>query len=220
MCFNTRPQPCGDLVTVLPPDPTETMTDLFELVQQYPVLLAFGIFFARVCDVSLGTLRTIIVFRGHRLLAASIGFVEATIFILAVSQVIKNLDAWYLAIAYAGGFACGNYLGMVVESKLAMGKELLRVVSYRADIELADLLRRHGAPVIEMDGRRRNREPVTVLLVILPRKRVPEILAVVKAADPDAMFTITDVKQSVEDDLELTTVPISRSGWRVRGKQK
>ena len=99
-----------------------------------PWLLAIAIFTARVTDVSLGTVRTIMVFRSRRLLASAIGFVESVIWVLAISQIVGNLDHWYLIAAYAAGFATGNYVGIWVEAKLAIGHELVRVVSYRSEL--------------------------------------------------------------------------------------
>jgi uncharacterized protein YebE (UPF0316 family) len=90
-----------------------------------PWLLALAIFSARIVDVSLGTLRTIVVFRGYPIVAAVLGFFEILVWLVAAGQVFQNLGAWYLAIAYAGGFAAGNIVGMWFESKLAMGSELV-----------------------------------------------------------------------------------------------
>ena len=125
------------------------MTFLTEL---HPVLLAMAIFFARIMDVSLGTVRTIVVFRGHRLLAAVIGFFEIIIWVVAAGQVLQNLDAWYLVVAYAGGFGAGNYIGIWMESKLAIGREMVSAISFRADGGLARLLRERGFRAIDVDA--------------------------------------------------------------------
>ncbi|MCA9319888.1 MAG: DUF2179 domain-containing protein, partial [Planctomycetes bacterium] len=90
-----------------------------DFLHEYPALLALVIFLARIGDVSIGTLRTILVFRGRSIPAAVLGFFEVLIWITAAGQVIRNLDAWYLTIAYAGGFAMGNIVGIWLESKLA-----------------------------------------------------------------------------------------------------
>ena len=79
-----------------------------EILVAYPYLLAPWIFLTRVADVSLGTFRTIVIFRGHKFIASFIGFFEITIWLVAAAQVLTNLDKWYLALAYAGGFAVGN----------------------------------------------------------------------------------------------------------------
>lgn len=193
---------------------------MISMTEWYPWLFALAIFFARVVDVTLGTIRTLMVFRGRRMLAATIGFAESIIWIFAIGSVVTQLDQWYYAVCYAAGFAAGNYLGIALEARLAIGKEMLRVVSYRTDVALGDIIRSAQVRVIELDGRRREGEPVQVLLIILPRRRVPEIVELVKTNDPEALFTISDVKESSHDDVLVPQIPVAPSGWRLRGLRK
>jgi uncharacterized protein YebE (UPF0316 family) len=164
-----------------------------------PFLLVPAIVVARICDVSIGTLRTIVVFRGYRLLAAALGFVEVTIWLIAAGQVIRNLDAWYLVVAYAGGFAAGNVAGIWLESKLAIGSELVRAVSANPAIGLASELRRAGYETIELPGHGAGGAPIEVLLVVERRKRIPALLRLIRSVDPEAYWTITDVKRRPEE---------------------
>jgi len=69
------------------------------------------IFLARVCDVSLATIRTLMVVRGQKLYAASIGFVEVIIYILALGKIFSDLNNPFNLFFYALGFATGNYVG-------------------------------------------------------------------------------------------------------------
>ena len=166
-----------------------------DLLNDHPVLLAGAIFLARVTDVSLGTFRTILIFRAYRFLAAAIGFVEIIIWIAAAGLVLTNLGEWYLVVAYGGGFAVGTFVGVSIESKLAMGQELLRVISVNREIQLADQLRASGYDVIEIPGTGKGATPVEVLLVVESRRRMPALLERVSEVDPDAVWTITDVRR-------------------------
>lgn len=159
-------------------------------------LLVLAIFVARILDVSLGTVRTILVFRGRKYTAAVIGFVEILIWLVAAREVIHNLDTWYLAVAYAAGFAAGNVVGVHLESKLAIGEELVRAVSRDRSVDLAGELRRRGHAVVELEGRS-DETPVEVLLVVEKRRKIPALLRSIDATDPSAIYTITDVKPSV-----------------------
>ena len=189
------------------------------LVHDYPVLLALGIFLARIADVSMGTVRILVGFRGYRLLAAAIGFCEAAIWVVAASKVIQHLDAWYLVVAYAGGFASGNYLGLTLERRLAVGRELARIISYRPDSALAQELTRRGWPVVELHGTRRNHEPVEVMYVVAARRRMPELLALVRQFDPEALYTITDVKSCHGEEPGSAAIEVEQA-LALRSKRK
>lgn len=193
---------------------------MLELLQEHSWLLAFAIFAARVVDVTMGTVRTLMVFRGHRVVAAMIGFVESMIWIIAIGNVVAHLDQWHLILAYAGGFAAGNYCGIVVESRLAMGKEMLRVISWHPDSALAGRIREQGVRVIEMDGRRADDQPVQILLVVARRKQIPDLVTLIQGSDPNAVFTISDVKRSVDTEADLAGLSTTRGGWRSLGKRK
>lgn len=168
-----------------------------------PWLLVPAVFAARVADVSLGTVRVIIGFRGYRWLAALIGFVEALIWVLAVRQVLLQLDSQpWLVVAYAAGFAAGNYLGISLERRLGVGRELVRAISYREHASLAGALREHGYRVVELEGRGTGGRRVQVVYVVERRRRVPELLARIAAFDAEAVYTVADVKTHVGEDAE------------------
>lgn len=170
------------------------MDVIFEYIGQFPIFLALAIFCARVLDVSIGTVRTIMVFRGHRLFAAALGFIEILIWVIAVGKVMQNLDVWYFMIAYAGGFATGNVVGMYIESKLAIGSELVRAVSANREIELADALRERGYSVTELAGISEAARSVEVLLIDEKRRNVPRLVETIIQLDPDAIWTVSDIK--------------------------
>lgn len=191
-----------------------------EFLAAYPWLLVPVIFLARVLDVSLGTFRSIVVFRGFPAVAALIGFVEVLIWVTAASQVLKQVNAWPLTIAYAGGFACGNYLGVWLEAKVAMGRELIRIISHSPPGTIAAELAESGQRVVSLACSAAGR-PAEVLLVTADRRQTPRLLAAVQAADPDAEYTITDIKSLRRPDSALPNRwPLIFSGWRVRGKRK
>ncbi len=162
------------------------------------MVLVVAIFLARVADVSLGTLRTIVVFKGHRLLAAALGFVEIMIWLHAAGQVIRNLDAWYLTVAYAAGFAAGNIIGSWLEAKLAMGLELVRILSPDPTVSLAPKLRDLGYEVTSLSGVENVTQPVEVLLIVERRRKVPQLLREVAAIDPAAVCTTNDIKRPAQ----------------------
>jgi uncharacterized protein YebE (UPF0316 family) len=195
------------------------MTSIAEL---HPVILSLAIFLARVADVSLGTVRTIVVFRGRRLLAAVIGFFEIVIWVIAAGQVLQNLDAWYLIVAYAAGFGAGNYVGIWLESKLAIGREMVSAISFRPDGGLARLLRERGFRAIDVDADMGRGQPVDLVITVTRRRRVPELLATILEADPEAQYSISDIKMAHEgfEPGMLSARPAPAGGWRSIMKRK
>jgi uncharacterized protein YebE (UPF0316 family) len=192
------------------------------LADVHPLLLTLVIFLARILDVSLGTVRTIVVFRGHRLLAAVIGFFEIVIWVVAAGQVLQNLDAWYLIVAYAGGFGAGNYIGIWLESKLAIGREMVSAISFRADGGLARLLRERGFQAIDVDADMGRGPPVDLVITVTRRRRVPELLRTIVEADPEAQYSVSDIKTvnaGFEPALLAPRVNYS-GGWRSIMKRK
>jgi uncharacterized protein YebE (UPF0316 family) len=189
-----------------------------EFLSAYPWALVPAIFLARVLDVSLGTWRSIMTFRGHRVLAPTIGFLEVLIWLFAAGAVLQNLTQWYLTLAYAGGFAAGNYFGIRLESFMGIGSELVRVISFDPGRNLARRLRKAGYDPIELYGAAGER-PAEVILVIEKRKRIERLLELVRREDPKAIYTISDVRSVYEGELPAPQSG-EASGWRARGKRK
>ncbi len=92
-------------------------------------LLPLLIFFARVTDVSIGTMRILFVVRGNRLVAALLGFCEVFLWIVIIGQIMSQPTGLLHYVAYAAGFAAGNYVGIFIESRIALGLQTLRVIT-------------------------------------------------------------------------------------------
>lgn len=137
-------------------------------VFDYFVLPCF-IFFARVTDVSIGTIRVILLTREKKVIAASLGFLEVLLWVIVITQVIKNLNNTFCYLAYAGGFATGTFIGMILEEKLAIGFSLLRIISPRNGDEIANKLSESGYGVTTMNGQG-SRGPVKIIFTVLKEK--------------------------------------------------
>ncbi len=156
------------------------------------VLLPILIFLARICDVTLGTVRLIFVSRGFKYLAPVVGFFEVLIWILAIGQIMQNLSNWVCYLAYAGGFATGNYVGMLVAERLSLGIVLVRVITQRGANALVDRLRQNDYGVTSVDGEGAT-GPVQVIFTIVPRREVGAVVHLVKAYNPKAFYSIEEV---------------------------
>lgn len=126
-------------------------------------------FLSRVTDVSIGTIRVILLTREKKGIAASLGFLEVLLWVVVITQVIKNLNNVFCYLAYAGGFATGTFIGMILEEKLAIGFSLLRIISPQNGSEIADKLSEAGYRVTIMNGHG-SRGPVKIVFTVLKEK--------------------------------------------------
>lgn len=155
-------------------------------------VLPFLIFIARVTDVSMGTVRVIFVSRGFKYLAPIVGFFEILIWLMAIGQIMKNLSNPACYIAYAGGFAMGNFVGIWIAEKLSLGLVLIRVVTQKGALPLVDALRseKYGVTSVDADGRS---GPVKVVFTIVQRRDVRAVVDLIKNFNPHAFYSIEEV---------------------------
>lgn len=157
------------------------------------VVLPILIMLARIVDVSLDTIRVIMVAKGYKKLAPFIGFFQSLIWLITITRIMANLENWYTYIGYATGFGIGNYVGMVLEEKLALGHELVRVITKVGATDLIQKLREKGYPVTSLEGRGRDGE-VGVIYIILKRKALRNVIDIINTFNPNAFYTIEDMR--------------------------
>jgi len=157
-------------------------------------LLPLLIFLARICDVSIGTLRIIFVSKGMKNIAPFLGFFEVLIWITAISKIMQNLDNYVNYVAYAAGFATGNLVGMIIEEKLAMGFQMIRVFTYQnGPVLVHDLNSRgFGATTVEAHGAK---EKVHIIYTIVQRTEMDKVISIIEQFNPKAFYTIEDVRE-------------------------
>lgn len=155
------------------------------------VLNAVMIFALRIIDVSLGTIRMIFIIQGRRIVAALIGFVEVTIFLVAISKAIAGMHNVVSVIAYSGGFACGTLVGITIEHKLALGWSHIRIISQRFSQQIAVALRQAGFGVTVVPGEGM-KGPVELVYTTVRRKQTRQVIKIVESIDREAFITLHD----------------------------
>jgi uncharacterized protein YebE (UPF0316 family) len=155
-------------------------------------ILPLLIFVARIADVSIGTIRVIFISRGLKYLAPIVGFFEILIWLLAIGQIMKNLSNPVCYIAYAGGFAMGNFVGIWIAEKLSLGVVLIRVVTKKDASELLECLKSADYGVTSVDGHGTAGQ-VQVVFTIVPRREVKSVVDLVKKFNPKAFYSIEEV---------------------------
>lgn len=159
------------------------------------------IFLMRVCDMTLDTLRVLVVMRGKKSIAWVFGFFQSAIFVMAISTVLSHLDNPLNMIGYAAGFATGNVVGIMIEERLAIGHVHLRIISSRRGAAISEKLRESGYAVTEIPARGKD-GMVSLIVVSVLRKNAKAVEEMIREVDEDAFLTAEDVR------------PLRRGFWR------
>ncbi|HEX5036852.1 MAG TPA: DUF5698 domain-containing protein, partial [bacterium] len=160
-----------------------------EIFSGEPILLPIAIFFARILDVSVGTVRIVMVARGHKIGASLLGFVECLLWTLAVSQLLADMRDPIRYLAFAAGFATGNYVGLKIEERIALGLAVIRVITRQGTAALSEALRNSGFGLTLVDGTGREGK-VDIIFSIVKRKRLQGFVAVLNRMDPNAFYSV------------------------------
>lgn len=177
-----------------------------------PWYIPILIFLSRVADVSIGTIRTILVIRGWKMASALLGFLEVTIWIVAVSSVLAYIrESLWTILAYSGGFATGILVGMAIEQRLAFGQQAIRAINTDQTINLAARLRHDGYAVTDIDGRG-VRGPVEICFLVLDRKKVPEAIRKILRYSPNIFLTVEDIRDYSTQFVR--SAPIRTPAWK------
>ena len=166
------------------------------------IVLPIMVFFARVTDVSLGTLRIIFISRGKRNLAPLLGFVEVFIWITVVSQIVSHAHNLLAYLAYAAGFAAGAFVGMYIENRLAIGTQVILAIIQDNAPQLVTHLHDAGYGVTCVDGEGAT-GPVKLIYTIFPRRCQEDVLTIIHQTHPHAFLSVQDVRSTQEGIFPL-----------------
>ncbi len=161
------------------------------------VILPALIFIAGLAYVSLGTLRIIFVARGRRFLSPLLGFLEVSIWLIAISQVMNNVSNFGAYLAYAAGFAVGNYVGILIEEKMAIGILVVRIILTENDDIIKNNLASAGFGVTTVDGHGIHSE-VKIVYTIVRRKDLEQVIKIIKESHSCAFYSIEDARSVAE----------------------
>jgi len=161
------------------------------------VVLPFLIFCARICDVTLGTIRVIFISKGIKYIAPMIGFFEVIIWLLAIGQVMNNLTNFVAYVAYGAGFASGTFIGMLIEEKISLGLTSVRIITRDDPVALLQYLRSHDYGVTSVDGEGAT-GPVKMVFTIIKRQDLPHVIGIIKQFQPTAFYSVEEVKSVAE----------------------
>ncbi len=177
------------------------------------------IFLARAIDTSLGTLRIVMISRGNRKAVRLVGFIEVLLWIIAIGQIIQNLNNWAGYLAWALGYSVGSMIGFKIEERLALGKHQLRVITSQPINGFLNELKKLNQGFTVFDGMGAN-GPVKQIFLILNRQNNSEITALVNKHIPTSFCSVSDVmatdsgvfnNKKREFDLSGLLLPLRKS---------
>ncbi len=174
------------------------------------LILPLLIFVARICDVSINTIRIIYMLGGRRLTATLLGFFEAFIWLLVIREIFKHLDNWLCYVAYPAGFACGIFVGMIIEEKIAYGKVIVRIITRKDVNQLIQYLNTQQFRFTKVEAEGPDGKE-NLVFTVLDRERLDDLLNKLKELIPTAFYTIEKVKAAAESGA----LPEERGGLRV-----
>jgi uncharacterized protein YebE (UPF0316 family) len=153
------------------------------------------IFVAEICVVTISTVRIIFIARRRKVLAALLGVFEVSIWLFAIGQVMSNLNNPLCYLAFAGGFALGNYLGVFIEEKLAMGTLVVRVITHNNGDGIVAALKAANYGVTSLDAHGA-KGPVQVVLTVIPRKELGNVAGILRACDKNVFYSVDDLQSA------------------------
>lgn len=155
-----------------------------------PLVLGVAIFALRIVDVSIGTVRTIAVIQNRTRTAVLLGFFEVLVWVVVVAQVVVRIgtEPWLVPF-YAGGYAAGIGVGMMIERRLSQGRYLIRLITHTRADELVSAVGKRGRVLGSFPGATPD-GTATLIFASAIGNRVPDIIEAVRDADPDAFYTV------------------------------
>ncbi|MDR2084671.1 MAG: DUF5698 domain-containing protein [Bacteroidales bacterium] len=182
------------------------------ILDQYTYLLPILIFFGRICDVTLGTLRIIFVSKGEKYLAPIIGFFEVLIWITIISEILSRANSIVSYLSYAAGYATGNYVGILIEKRIAYGIVLCKVYIKKNGKDLLNLLNKkdYGATLLHASG---SMGDIDIIETIIDRKKLKDVEKIITNFDPEVFFVTEDIRSKQKGIFPVKTRTVLNR-WR------
>lgn len=160
------------------------------------LLTCLTIFLARICDVSLGTTRVILVGKGKSVTAFFIAFIEIIIWFVVARNALTGTDnSIWIMFAYAGGYACGTYLGSIISEKFVKGNLGVQVVTSDKNDEIINKIREEGYAVSVIDVKGKDQDVGKYMMFIeINKKYFDHLCELIKSLDPKAFIVVNETK--------------------------
>ena len=192
--------------------------NFFDTVWFTYVLLPALIFLSRIVDVSLDTLRIVFISKGNKVVAPILGFFEVLIWLIAITKIMQNLDNITCYFAYAAGFAAGNFFGLKIEQRLAIGIQIIRIITQKDSNELINKLRDAGFRVTSIDAEGKDGQ-VHIIYSVVERSKLNQVIVLINQFNPKAFYSVEDVRSvNPKSDMFRSGTGKSPIRWFKKGR--
>ena len=167
-----------------------------DFFDQGGILIYFVIFFGKILEVTVSTVRIVLINRGERVKGSLIAFIEVLLWVFITGTVLTGFkDDMLRVLVFALAFAFGNYLGSWMEDKLAFGLCSVQVIvpDGEESQKLATELRANNFAVTGICGKGKDGKRELMLLHI-KRKRIPQAVSIIKDSLANAVIVVNDAK--------------------------
>lgn len=160
------------------------------------LFMCIQIFLARIVDVSLGTLRTILIVRGRKNSASVIAFFEVLIWFLIAKEALVNVsENFMVAIFYSLGFAVGTYIGIRLTNRFIDSFVSAQVTVKRGSNDLIKILREEGFGVSVVSLKNFHDDvKKDMLFIAINKKSIHELKNLVRKYDKNAFLIFNEIK--------------------------
>lgn len=174
------------------------------------IIVPLLICMAQIFVVTVGTLRIMFISKNNKMLATALGFFEVLMWLLAVGGIVTNIDKPIMYIAYATGFAIGNYIGIYLEEKIAMGTLIVRIVTKNNAMGLINSLKENEYNITSMMAED-NHGNVHVIYSIIHRAGLGKILSIIRSHDEKAYYSVEDIRfvSGEINSIQKSSIPVN-----------
>lgn len=165
------------------------------------LILCITIIFVRIIDVSMGTVRMILMVKGRTIVASCIGFFEVLIWFLIIREALtveapSTLAHFFIALSFAGGFSIGSLIGGTLSNKFVSGNYGVQVVMDCRDKSKIDRIREAGYAVSVIDVIDQDEDLIDkqMLIIMIKKKRLTQLRKLIRSIDSDAFMVVNETK--------------------------
>ncbi len=153
------------------------------------LLLCLEVFFARILDVSIGSVRTVYLIKQKNFIACILAFIELVIwFYVARETLTMDNISFVIVMSYALGYAIGTYIGGIINKYFIDGNLMILIFTKKDTIKIRNILKKSGYGISSITMSDDN----NLLLVEIRKKELKRLRELIKKIDKKAFVIVNE----------------------------